>query len=112
VLLTFMLALVAARVSGEVNVTPVTAMGKVTQLTFAIIAPASPASNLMAANVTGGSDGLCADMMHDLKTGKMLGADPRPQYIAQICGVFAGALVGCSGYLILIPDPVNQLFTE
>ncbi|MFO8026687.1 MAG: OPT family oligopeptide transporter [Opitutales bacterium] len=112
VLLTFMLALVAARVSGEVNVTPVTAMGKVTQLTFAVIAPANPTSNLMVANVTGGSAALCADMMHDLKTGKMLGADPRPQYIAQIFGVFAGALVGCAGYLILIPDPANQLFTE
>jgi len=112
VLLTFMLALVAARVSGEVNVTPVTAMGKVTQLTFAILAPAKPASNLMAANVTGGAAALCADMMHDLKTGKMLGADPRPQYIAQICGVFAGALVGCAGYLILIPNPAENLFTD
>ncbi len=112
VLLTFMLALVAARVAGEVNVTPVTAMGKVTQLTFAIIAPANPASNLMVANVTGGAAGLCADMMHDLKAGKILGADPRPQYIAQFCGVLAGALVGCAGYLILIPDPANQLFTE
>lgn len=112
VLLTFMLALVAARVSGEVNVTPVTAMGKVTQLTFAMISPANPAANLMAANVTGGSAALCADMMHDLKAGKMLGADPRPQYIAQVCGVLAGALVGCAGYLILIPDPATQLFTE
>ena len=112
VLLTFMLALVAARVSGEVNVTPVTAMGKVTQLTFAIISPANPASNLMVANVTGGSAALCADMMHDLKTGKMIGADPRPQYIGQICGVFAGALVGCAGYLILIPNPAEQLLTE
>jgi putative OPT family oligopeptide transporter len=112
VLLTFMLALVAARVSGEVNVTPVTAMGKVTQLTFAILAPAQPAANLMSANVTGGAAALCADMMHDLKTGKMLGADPRPQYIAQVCGVIAGALVGCFGYLILIPDPAKDLFTE
>ena len=112
VLLTFMLALVAARVSGEVNVTPVTAMGKVTQLTFAIISPASPASNLMVANVTGGSAALCADTMHDLKAGKMLGADPRAQYIAQICGVFAGALVGCAGYVILITNPAEQLFTE
>lgn len=112
VLLTFMLALVAARVSGEVNVTPVTAMGKVTQLTFAILAPAQPAANLMAANVTGGSAALCADMMHDLKTGKMLGADPRPQYIAQVFGVLAGVLVGCAGYLVLIPNPAEQLFTE
>lgn len=112
VLLTFMLALVAARVSGEVNVTPVTAMGKVTQLTFALIAPKNATANLMAANVTGGAAALCADMMHDLKTGKMIGADPRPQYIAQICGALAGALVGCAGYLILIPDPATQLMTE
>jgi putative OPT family oligopeptide transporter len=112
VLLTFMLALVAARVSGEVNVTPVTAMGKVTQLVFAALAPAQPAANLMSANVTGGAAGLCADMMHDLKTGKMIGADPRPQYIAQTLGCVAGALVGCAGYLLLIPDPANQLMTE
>lgn len=112
VLLTFMLALVAARVSGEVNVTPVTAMGKVTQLVFAALAPAQPAANLMAANVTGGAAGLCADMMHDLKTGKMIGAAPRPQYIAQVFGCVAGALVCCAGYLILLPDPAKQLFTE
>jgi putative OPT family oligopeptide transporter len=112
VLLTFMLALVAARVSGEVNVTPVTAMGKVTQLVFAVLAPAQPAANLMSANVTGGAAGLCADMMHDLKTGKMIGAAPRPQYIAQVCGCVAGALIGCAGYLILIPDPAKQLLTE
>ena len=112
VLLTFMLALVAARVSGEVNVTPVTAMGKVTQLAFAALAPAQPAANLMSANVTGGAAGLCADMMHDLKTGKMIGAAPRPQYIAQTLGCVAGALVGCAGYLILLPDPAKQLFTE
>jgi uncharacterized oligopeptide transporter (OPT) family protein len=87
-------------------------MGKVTQLTFALLSPGNPTSNLMAANVTGGSAALCADMMHDLKTGKMIGANPRPQYIAQICGVLAGALVGCAGYLILIPDPARQLFTE
>lgn len=112
VLLTFMLALVAARVSGEVNVTPVTAMGKVTQLAFAALAPAQPAANLMAANVTGGAAGLCADMMHDLKTGKMIGAAARPQYIAQTMGCVAGALIGCAGYLLLLPDPARQLFTE
>jgi putative OPT family oligopeptide transporter len=112
VLLTFMLALVAARVSGEVNVTPVTAMGKVTQLVFAVLAPANPAANLMSANVTGGAAGLCADMMHDLKTGKMIGAAPRPQYYAQVLGCVAGALIGCAGYLILIPDPAKQLLTE
>jgi len=111
VMMTFILALVATRVSGETNVTPVTAMGKVTQLAFAIIAPAQPTANLMAANVTGGAASQCADMMHDLKTGKMIGADPRPQFIAQVWGAFAGALIGCAGYLILVRDPVKQLLT-
>jgi uncharacterized oligopeptide transporter (OPT) family protein len=111
VLLTFLLALVAARVSGETNVTPVGAMGKVTQLAFAVLAPGQPAANLMSANVTGGAASQCADMMHDLKTGHLLGADPRPLFLAQVCGAFAGALAGCAGYLILVRDPVNQLLT-
>lgn len=112
VLMTFLLALVAARVSGETNVTPVGAMGKVTQLAFAILSPGQPAANLMSANVTGGAASQCADLMHDLKTGHMIGARPRPQVIAQVCGAFAGALAGCAGYLILIKNPAKELMTD
>ena len=112
VLLTFILALVAARVSGETNITPVGAMGKVTQLVFAVLSPGQPAANLMSANVTGGAASQCADMMHDLKTGHMIGAAPGPQFIAQIFGALAGALAGSAGYLILIPDPKKQLLTD
>ncbi len=112
VLLTFVLALVAARVSGETNVTPVGAMGKVTQLAFAILAPGSPAANLMAANVTGGAASQCADLMHDLKTGFMIGARAKYQFLAQVGGALAGALCGSAGYLILVPDPKTQLLTD
>lgn len=112
VLVTFALALVAARVSGETNITPVGAMGKVTQLLFAIIAPGQPAANLMSANVTGGAASQCADLMHDLKTGQMIGAKPRAQFFAQIAGAITGAFVGCAGYLILIKDPAKELLTE
>lgn len=112
VMFTFLLAIVAARVSGETNVTPVGAMGKVTQLIFAVLAPGSPAANLMAANVTGGAASQCADMMHDLKTGHMIGARPSFQFVAQVCGAFAGATVGSAAYLILVPDPKNQLLTD
>lgn len=112
VLLTFILALVAARVSGETNITPVGAMGKVTQLVFAVLSPGQPAANLMSANVTGGAASQCADMMHDLKTGHMIGAAPGPQFIAQVFGALAGALAGSAGYLILIPDPKKQLLTD
>ena len=112
VFLTFVLAIVAGRVSGETGVTPVGAMGKVTQLSFGVIDPGNAASNLMAANVTGGAASQCADLLHDLKSGLMVGSVPRYQIIAQACGVVSGALMGSAAYLVLIPDPQNQLLTD
>jgi OPT family oligopeptide transporter len=111
VLITFILAVVAGRVSGETGVTPVGAMGKVTQLIFGAIDP-SPAANLMSANVTGGAASQCADLLHDLKCGQILGASPRLQCYAQYFGTIAGAMAGSAAYLILIPDPKNQLLTD
>ncbi len=111
VLLTFLLAMVAGRVSGETGITPIGAMGKVTQLTFGLIAPADAAANLMAANVTGGAASQCADLLHDLKTGLLVGAAPRLQAVGQVFGVLAGALAGSAVYLILVPDPAKMLLT-
>ena len=107
VLLTFVLAIVAARVSGETGITPVGAMGKVTQLTFGVADGANVSANLMAANVTGGAASQCADLLHDMKTGLMIGASPRQQSYAQFGGVFAGAICGCLGYLVLVGDAAN-----
>ncbi|MCB9775890.1 MAG: OPT/YSL family transporter [Nitrospiraceae bacterium] len=111
VLLSFVLAIVAGRVSGETGITPIGAMGKVTQLTFGFLIPGHVTTNLMAANVTGGAAGQCADLLHDLKTGLLLGASPRFQALAQIFGVLTGSLVGSAVYLVLIPDPQSMLLT-
>lgn len=112
VVLSLVLAIVAGRVSGETGVTPVGAMGKVTQLTFGVLDPSNAASNLMSANVTGGAASQCADLLHDLKTGMMLGSWPKHQYVAQAAGVVGGSVVGSAAYLVLIPDPKNQLMTD
>ncbi|MFN3199217.1 MAG: OPT family oligopeptide transporter [Bradymonadia bacterium] len=112
VFLTFLLAIVAGRVAGETGVTPVGAMGKVTQLMFGVISPGNAAANLMAANVTGGASSQCADMLHDMKTGLIIGASPRFQALAQIFGVLAGSLAGAAAYLILVPDPQSMLLTD
>lgn len=111
VLMTFVLAIVAGRVSGETGITPVGAMGKVTQLMFGVISPGNAAANLMAANVTGGAASQCADLLHDMKTGALIGAAPRLQATAQLFGVMAGSLAGCAGYLVMIPDPKTMLLT-
>jgi uncharacterized oligopeptide transporter (OPT) family protein len=66
----------------------------------------------MSANVTGGAASQCADLMHDLRAGRMIGARPGYQFVAQLCGAFAGALAGSAGYLLLVPDPAKQLLTD
>jgi len=111
VLLTFALALVAARVSGETGIGPVGPMGKVTQLAFGLLVPKNPVPNLMAANVTGGAASQCGDLLDDLKCGYLLGASPRLQTLAQLCGAVAGALVGSAVYLSLVRDPAAMLLT-
>jgi len=112
VLTTFVLAVVAARVSGETGITPVGPMGKVTQLMFGVISPGSATTNLMAANVTGGSASQAGDLLHDMKTGLMLGAAPKAQALAQLFGIMAGSTVGAAAYLLLVPDPSSMLLTE
>lgn len=111
VLLAFSLALVAARVNAETGLGAVGPMGKVAQLAFGIMVPKNPVPNLMAANVTGGAASQCADLLDDLKCGYLLGASPRLQTLAQLCGALAGALVGSAAYLILIPNPSEMLGT-
>ena len=111
VALSYVLAIVAARVSGETAITPIGALGKITQFSFAAISPGNITTNLMSANVTGGAAGQCADLMHDLRTGQIIGATPAFQIIAQTFGVLIGGFVAAATYLMLIPDPQAQLIT-
>jgi uncharacterized oligopeptide transporter (OPT) family protein len=109
--LSTVLAVVAARVSGETGITPIGPMGKVTQLTYGGLG-ASVTSNLMCANVTGGAASQCGDLLHDMKCGDLVGASPRLQSYSQLAGVMAGAMVGAAVYLLLVPNPSAQLLTD
>ncbi|MHC4350511.1 MAG: OPT family oligopeptide transporter, partial [Planctomycetota bacterium] len=90
VVLTFGLALVACRVTGETDTTPVGAMGKIMQLVFGSVSPGNMNVNLMSANITAGAAGSSADLLTDLKSGYLLGANPTKQFIAQFSGIFVG----------------------
>jgi uncharacterized oligopeptide transporter (OPT) family protein len=104
VLLSFALALVACRVTGETDTTPVGAMGKITQLTFGVLSPGNVNVNLMSANVTAAAAGSSADLLTDLKSGYLLGAHPRQQFLAQFAGIFVGTLVSVLAFRLLVPD--------
>ncbi|MDH7500722.1 MAG: OPT family oligopeptide transporter [candidate division NC10 bacterium] len=105
VLMTFFLALVACRAAGETDITPVGAMGKITQLFYGVVAPGNMTTNLMTACVTAGAAASSADLLTDLKSGYLLGANPRKQFIAQFLGIFTGALVIVPAFYLLVPTP-------
>jgi uncharacterized oligopeptide transporter (OPT) family protein len=105
VVLSFALALVACRITGETDTTPIGPLGKVTQLTFGVLNPGNMSVNLMSANITAGSAGSAADLLTDLKSGYLLGANPRKQFLAQFSGIFIGTIVSVLAFSILVSDP-------
>src|SRR5262245_37521455 len=111
VLMTFLLVIVAARSTGETDITPTGPLSKVTQLAFGAIAPGNITTNLMTANITAGACSHAGDLLTDLKSGYLLGAKPRQQFIAQFFGVVAGAVVVVPVFFLLVPN-ASVLGTE
>jgi len=104
VLLSFVLSVVACRATGETDVTPIGAMGKITQLTYGVLARGNVVTNLMAASITAGAASSSADLLTDLKSGYLLGANPRKQFLAQLVGTVVGTAVVVPMFYVLVPS--------
>ena len=107
----FVLSIVASRATGETDTTPIGPMGKIMQLLFAVISPPSASSvrislehNLMAAATGANSAAASADLLTDLKSGYLLGANPRKQFLAQFIGVFFGTLAVVPAWFLMVPN--------
>ena len=106
----FVLSLVASRATGETDTTPIGAMGKIMQLLFAVLSPPAASSmhvslehNLMAAATGANSASSSADLLTDLKSGYLLGANPRKQFLAQFVGIFFGTLAVVPAWYLMVP---------
>ncbi len=109
--LTFLLSIVSARAVGETDIAPNGPLGKVMQLVIALIAPAGAAGTPMGLAQNVASAGLAAnsaicasDMLNDLKSGYVLGANPRRQFIAQALGILFGVAACVPAWFFLVPD--------
>jgi uncharacterized oligopeptide transporter (OPT) family protein len=78
-------------------------MGKVMQLLFAVLHPGQIIPNLASAGVAANSASSAADLLTDLKSGYLLGANPRRQFLAQFFGVFFGTLVVVPFWFLMVP---------
>ncbi len=102
--MSFVLSLVASRATGETDTTPIGAMGKVMQLLFAVFHPGQITQNLASAGIAANSAIGSADLLTDLKSGYLLGANPRKQFLAQFIGVFFGTIAIVPIWFLMIPD--------
>ncbi len=111
--LVFVFTLIAAHSTALTAITPTGALGKLTQLTYAALAPGNTSTNLMTAGITGEVASNASNLLMDIKPGYMLGAKPRQQAIGHVLGIFAGGLV-CTPifYFALFRGNIDVFGTE
>ncbi|NBX30658.1 hypothetical protein EBR04_09515 [bacterium] len=66
----------------------------------------------MTASITAGAASHAADLLTDLKSGYLLGGNPRKQTISQFFGVIAGTLVSVPAYLFVVQSDPSRLGSE
>lgn len=101
VVLSALLSIVACRATGETSITPIGALGKITQFMYGGLAVGNIKTNLMTASITAGAAMHSADLLTDLKGGYVLGGKPRNQFVSQFFGILAGAVFCIPAYAIL-----------
>jgi uncharacterized oligopeptide transporter (OPT) family protein len=104
VALAFVLSLVACRAAGETDIAPIGPMGKIVQLVYGVLLPQQATANLMTASITANAGSSSSDLLTDLKSGYLLGANPRRQFVAQLLGIFPGTVASVLGFYLLVPD--------
>ncbi len=112
--LVFLFCLIAANSTALTSITPTGAMGKLTQLTFAVLAPGQTGTNLITAGITGEVAGNSSNLLQNIKPGYMLGAKPRLQAIGHCFGAVSGALASVVVFypLFLRSSPDNLISAE
>lgn len=106
-ILGFLFSFLAIQSAGHTDVNPVSTCAKATQLVFGGISKGAGMAtndamllNLTAGTIAAGAAAQSCDMCGDLKTGYLLRAKPRVQFIAQLCGSTVAAFLSVGLFLL------------
>jgi len=99
--LIFVFTLIAVNSTALTAITPTGALGKLTQLTYSVLARGNIRTNIATASITGEVAGHASNLLMDIKPGYMLGAKPRQQAIGHVLGILAGALASVPIFYIV-----------
>jgi OPT family oligopeptide transporter len=109
--LVFVFTLIAVTSTGLTAITPGSALGKLTQITYSILAPGNISTNLMTAGITSEVSLNASNLLMDIKPAYMLGGKPRHQALGHVLGIFAGALVTVPVFYAIFHGDIS-LFTS
>ncbi|KAJ2379127.1 OPT super [Coemansia sp. RSA 2607] len=122
VLLALPLAVLGVRALGETDLNPVSGIGKVSQVVFAGIMPGNLVGNLVAGGIAEAGAQQAGDLMQDLKTGHLLNASPRAQFVAQMIGSVFSVFITAGAYILYnkvypipgpeLPAPTAQVWLD
>ncbi|MDX2201100.1 MAG: OPT/YSL family transporter [Phycisphaerae bacterium] len=84
-------AAIAARVTGETDNTPTGPVIKLAQAGAALTVRGDLTTNVLCGGVAGGAAMSAADLLQDMKTGRILGANLRTLVFSQLLGAVVGA---------------------
>lgn len=110
--LVFVFTLIAVTSTGLTAITPGGALGKLTQITYSILAPGNISTNLMTAGITSEVSLNASNLLMDIKPGYMLGAKPRHQAVGHVLGIFAGGLVAVPVFYKLFHGDISRFTSE
>lgn len=109
--LVFIFTLIAVTSTGLTAITPGGALGKLTQITYGVLAPGNVTTNLMTAGITSEVSLNASNLLMDIKPAYMLGGKPRHQALGHVLGIFAGGLVAVPVFYSLFHGDIS-LFTS
>ncbi len=110
--LVFIFTLIAVTATGLTAITPGGALGKLTQITYSVLAPGNITTNLMTAGITSEVSLNASNLLMDIKPAYMLGGKPRHQALGHILGVFAGAFVAVPVFYMIFHGDISLLTSE
>ena len=103
----FIFSFLAVQSAGDTDVNPVSTCAKASQLIFGGIGKSQNYSitkgetiNLIAGVIAAGSAAQSSDMTGDLKTGHLLGAKPKHQFVAQLCGATVAVFLNVGLFIL------------
>lgn len=108
----FIFTLIAVNATGLTSITPTGALGKLTQLTYSVLAPGNIQTNIMTAGITGEVASSAANLLMDIKPGYMLGGKPRHQALGHTLGILAGAFVSVPVFYAIMNNDLSVLMSE